>query len=147
YRRDGEAFVNVIPHFVFAIADDGSGGVWLATNRGLDHRTDDNSVLLREADGLVDEVVVAVLPARDGSIWIGTRGGACRVVAGAPHCFGAAEGGPAARVLALHEDASGAIWLGTQEHGLYRYRDGTFVRFGTEHGLPSNSFFSLVEDR
>jgi signal transduction histidine kinase/ligand-binding sensor domain-containing protein len=147
YLRDGGGFRRLTDDLLFAAADDGADGVWLATNRGAVHWTDAGAERTRKAQGLADEVVAALLPARDGSVWLGTRAGACRLAAGGPpRCFRADEGGPAAKVLALHEDATGTIWLGTHEGGLYRYRDGRFVRFGTEHGLPSNSHFAVVED-
>ncbi|HPF38511.1 MAG TPA: two-component regulator propeller domain-containing protein [Phycisphaerae bacterium] len=60
--------------------------------------------------------------------------------------FGAEDGAPAGDVRGAVQDRSGAIWFSSYGAGLYRLRDGNFVRFGTTEGLPDTNLGGILED-
>lgn len=48
-------------------------------------------------------------------------------------------------IYALHKDKKGYIWMGTKQ-GLLRYDGAHFKLFTTDHGLPDNEVFNIIED-
>jgi len=108
---------------VWRIADDGGGGLWVATRTGLFHLDGTDHVLARWRTGsLPADKVEAVLRDRHGVVWIGGPGGLAHGVDGnrhfAPLALPVPGGGPA-EVSNLLEDSSGQIWIATREHGAY----------------------------
>ena len=80
-------------------------------------------------------------PAREGGMWAfrGTR--LLRYQADGTRKVMAESGNLSAN--AIFEDSSGDVWIGTKNQGLFRFRDGTFVRVPTSHSGIS----SIMEDR
>ncbi|HEY6484519.1 MAG TPA: diguanylate cyclase [Steroidobacteraceae bacterium] len=113
---------------VRAIADDGGGGVWVATEGGLDHVLPDASRIehVRHLDSdpasLPDDSVRGLYRDRRGSVWIGTAGGLVRMEADTRHLVrielpaGAGKLPVAATFL---EDSGGRMWIGTVRDGAY----------------------------
>lgn len=52
-------------------------------------------------------------------------------------------------VRCIHEDVNKNFWIGTQEAGLLLFdrKNGTFKRFTTTDGLPSNTILRMLEDK
>lgn len=50
-------------------------------------------------------------------------------------------------VRSLLEDRDGNLWLGTEQHGLYRIREGRADHYDETDGLPSARVRTLFEDR
>jgi len=52
-------------------------------------------------------------------------------------------------VRCLHEDKSGLFWVGTQDGGLLLFdrASGSYERFTTVEGLPSNTVLRILEDK
>ena len=57
-----------------------------------------------------------------------------------------AKGLSSVRFSALFEDAEGNLWIGTEDGGLTRYRNGTFVTYSTQQGLPSNRIWAFWDN-
>jgi PAS domain S-box-containing protein len=108
---------------VRAITDDGSGGVWIATNQGLDEVSPARGVirhLSHDVDpvGLPDDDIRAVLRDSAGRLWIGTRTALVRQdLPGQPLVRVPLESpqGRQASVLRIYEDAEQGIWIGTKQ--------------------------------
>jgi PAS domain S-box-containing protein len=115
---------------VFDIAEDASGDLWLATDRGVAvwQRATERFVhyrwVLPNAASLSSEGVRAVLVTRDGTLWVGTVGNGLntldrstgrfeRVATGGDPASGRGSDNGHDAVLALHEDHRGNIWIGT----------------------------------
>ncbi len=52
-----------------------------------------------------------------------------------------------ARIVASIEDAAGNLWFGSIGEGLFKYDGKSFVHFGMEQGLNSNSIYSILQDK
>ena len=113
---------------VWALDDDGHGGLWVATDRGLFHLDTSSRVvdhLRHEAgrpDSLPDDKVQAVLRDRRGTVWVGGRNGLARDPDADGHFVTVALPGPAGEAVEvshLLEDSAGRIWIGTRQHGAY----------------------------
>lgn len=113
---------------VWAIDDDGHGGLWVATDTGLFHLGADSRVVdrlhhdARRSNSLPDDKVQTVLRDRQGMLWAGGRSGLAR----SPDADGRfvavtlpTPAGEATEVTRLLEDGAGRIWIGTRQHGAY----------------------------
>ncbi len=113
---------------VRAIADDGTGGVWVGTDNGLDHLVPGMASLshLRHIEddprSLPDNRIRGLLHDREGTLWVGTASGLARLDSLAtgfvPVPLPAPEGKLPAAWNFL-EDSAGHIWIGTVRHGAY----------------------------
>ncbi len=113
---------------IMGIADDGAGGVWIATDGGLDH-LDARSGEIRQIhhrDGVAGSLptnhVSAVLRDRNGVLWVGTSQGLVRSRANSQSFTPVPL--PAlkkriASVRALFQDSVGRVWIGTSREGVY----------------------------
>jgi ligand-binding sensor domain-containing protein len=92
-----------------ALAD---GDLWVGTAAGLRRLHAGRWSVVDSRDGLPDERVGAIAPARRGGLWIGGRRGLSRWKEGRVERV---EGGglPSEVVLAVLEDRDGALWAGT----------------------------------
>jgi len=113
---------------VWDIADDGAGGVWLATDGGLDHlpaeagRVSHLRLNEREPGSVSNRNVFAVQRTPDGTLWVGSAAGLVRRGRGdrafVPVVLVTPDG-KAALVKTLFEDTSQRLWIGTQDRGAY----------------------------
>ena len=112
-----------------AIDDDGSGGLWIATDDGLDHLADpDSGRFVRPGpdsalpDTLANHRVNIVLHDRSGTLWVGGKGGAVRQRKGEA-AFTPIRLDPTRleqpEVSFLFEDGGGRLWIGTSTEGAY----------------------------
>ena len=120
---------NGISHVgIESIADDGAGGIWVATLDGLDqlspkeegvtHFRHDDS----DPDSLPDNQIWAVHRSQDGSLWVGTAHGLVRRGPGerafTPVPLPTSDG-KGALILAIFEDSRQRFWIGTNHQGAY----------------------------
>ncbi len=112
------------------IADDGTGGVWVATNRGLDRVTARDGVIghlrhdPRDPTGLADDNVRAVLRDRAGRLWIGNLGAVYRQDIDGGRLTRIGLPAAAGAVHSLEEGPDGTMWIGAKS-GAYTVRAGS----------------------
>jgi len=149
--RDGK-FTNYslanFPHspFVTSIAEDGSGTLWVATDKGL--TAFENGRLVKRSQPALPERVVpqAIYSGRDGTLWFGTSGGLVSWKDGHEHVFTAGDGLATDDVRVILDDPSGDLWVAGYG-GLSRRHEGRWSHWTEREGLPSDNIRSLYEDR
>ena len=117
------------------------------------HALDPNKTLTQyahriwgEEEGLLQPTIYSILQTRDGFIWLGTQDSLIRF--DGIH-FREIDNAPAAGlarslVRALLEDTTGNLWAASVGSGVVRIQpDGSFRRFTSNNGLPSNDAFCL----
>jgi len=118
---------------VWAIDDDGAGGVWAATSSGLFHLDGEGRVIgelhhrAGDAASLPDDTVSAMLRDHTGTLWVGTGAGLARAVNNTKAFVSVtlpARRGAVPKVLHLFEDSEGRIWAGTRQNGAYVIQPG-----------------------
>ncbi len=135
YDREHDRFVvypvgpKGISHVsVRAIAEDGQGGVWVATEGGLDHVLPDSEVVehQRHSDAdpasLPDNRVRGLLRDRHGTLWVGTATALVRQDKGSSRFERVALPAAPGKVPSpwtFLEDSAGRIWVGTIRQGAY----------------------------
>ncbi len=109
---------------VWSLDDDGAGGLWAGTNRGVAH-LDAQHRIVPAPGGAVFAVpgrkVEAVLRSRRGTLWIGDRMGLAVLGAdgrAVPVALPSADGA-VPEVMRLMEDGAGRIWAGTRARGAF----------------------------
>ncbi len=111
---------------VWSIADDGAGGIWVATSTGL-FRLDGSGRRIAQfhavpgqPNSLPDDEVFAVLRDREGVLWVGTSHGLVRSRDdGREFTAVALDGRAAPAVSRLMEDGEGRLWIGTRTDGAF----------------------------
>jgi diguanylate cyclase (GGDEF)-like protein len=126
-----------------ALWRDRAGAMWVASADGLVRWDGRQRARFDTTAGLPSRSVTAVHEDAAGTLWVGTTAGLARRE-GARFVAEPALAGEQVRVIA---DASGGgLWVGTFDNGLRRYRDGRAVAITTDHGLPSNGVFAVLDD-
>ena len=129
------------------------GHVWVATlGDGLYHFDARGALVHRftEADGLAEDVAIALGVGPEGRVWVGNGAGACYAdePGRAITCLGARDGFVTETTTAFLPDHEGGLWLGTHNSGAFRYtsfhrgRD-RFVTYDTDAGLLDDSVWGL----
>ena len=121
--------------FIFDIAEDAKGNLWIATNGGgLVHMDKSNGTFTAfrndpaDASSIGSNVVRSVFVDTDGRVLAGTRGAGLRRLDTKTGAFssvtlpGVAETDSLDSVFALFRDSAGALWVGG-DHGLVRLSD------------------------
>ncbi|MDX1498316.1 MAG: two-component regulator propeller domain-containing protein [Woeseiaceae bacterium] len=151
--------------FIWAIAEDGDGNLWLATKGGGVARWDRDSDTFTsfrhdpaDPDSLASDDIRTLLLREDGTIWVGTRDRGLDLLdpdtGKATHYRHDAEDPSSISgntVYAVLEDSRGHVWVGT-DTGLNRLLPGTgqFHRYQHEaddaNSLSANDVRTIFED-
>ncbi|MBW8890586.1 MAG: ATP-binding protein [Fibrobacteres bacterium] len=120
-----------------AVQADGSGRIWFTTLSACGY-FDGNRFQAIDPNG---GKWPTLAPSRDGGMWV-KRGFALRHYRGVGVGEMIAETGDLT-ISSLLEDHAGNLWIGTLNAGLFRYRNGGFVRVPTSQTAVT----SIMEDR
>ncbi|MTJ80820.1 MAG: diguanylate cyclase [Telmatospirillum sp.] len=153
---------------VLRLCDDGAGGVWVATNSGLDHIDPGSGTVTREvhraddARSLPNDRVRTLLRTRDGTLWVATFQGLVRRLPGTAGFEKVPVTGDRGQtiedvVTSMIEDSAGRIWFATSRSGLGRIdpsrggrEESGSARLLGGVGIPAGGLpvsFALVEGR
>jgi ligand-binding sensor domain-containing protein len=131
YRVDGDQLKspapNLRPRFFFAGRE---GDLWIGTNGyGLVHLRRRVVRMFTAADGLPNDVAMAVLSAHDGRLWVGNNCGLSVFNGKQFRIYKERDGLVNSCVWSLAEDAKNNLWIGTYGGGLFQFRDNRFVQY------------------
>jgi signal transduction histidine kinase/ligand-binding sensor domain-containing protein len=146
YRVDGDQLKspapNLRPRFFFAGRE---GDLWIGTNGyGLVHLRRRVVRMFTAADGLPNDVAMAVLSAHDGRLWVGNNCGLSVFNGKQFRIYKERDGLVNSCVWSLAEDAKNNLWIGTYGGGLFQFRDNRFVQYSTGQGLVSTIVLQIV---
>ena len=152
HDRDRDRFIvyDGLSHIsVNAIADDGAGGLWVGTGRGLDHLDPATGAIRHfhhdasDAGSLPDNHIIALCRDRSGALWVGTAHGLAYLPRDA-HRFRTislpSKSGQAPQIAALFEDSAGRMWIGTHGEGAYVIDAGQGSSGSTVEPVQENGY-------
>ena len=104
---------------ISALAADGQGGMWIATDQGLDHWPARGKRFVHfrhdtDPHSLMDNKVRSLLVDKTGRLWVGGSSGLQRLSQDGKNFETVVTG---RNVLSLFQAQDGKLWLGTREHG------------------------------
>ena len=133
---------------IYAMARDGTDGVWLATEHGLD-RLDlptNRIAPIVGGGGAMSPRNFGVLEDREGNVWLGNDHGLFVRSAGSKtfvrpsHPPGIVDTVLKDGIWTIYEDKEGRLWAGsTQSGAVYRDRDGTWHAVAGYSGYAANN--------
>jgi len=126
-----------------------SGRVWVASATNLLESADLTTwrdVPLPNLPISRNTTWLSVLELTNRNLWIGSIGyGAVLLANGIPQSHTTANGAPSNILNPVLEDPDGTVWFASTA-GLIRRRNGTWFRFGPEHGLPEALVLGALDD-
>lgn len=100
---------------------DGEGGLWIATDVGLYHATDQQTTVLQKPDELLSASVKGMATDSSQALWVGGLGGVTIVQNGkVKKTLRPTQGVPSIFVTCVEPAPDGSMWVGT-ETGIVRY--------------------------
>ena len=128
---------------------DRDGNLWFGTNGAGLIRSKDRAVrMFTSADGLPNDVTMAVLQTSDGTLWVGNNcGGLSRYTGKGFRTYSEKDGLSNSCIATLAEDGNKDLWIGTFGGGVFRFREGAFRRFSVSDGLVNNDIRRIVTSR
>ncbi len=139
---------------IYALASDRAGGIWIATDTGLDHLDLRSGTIRPVATGeAASPRNFSVLQDRHGDLWLGNNNGLFVRYAGSQRFVRPVTPEPLAasllrsQIWAIHEDAQGRLWVGSGQLGsAYRDRGGNWHDLGGSSGHPDGALQPTVRD-
>ncbi|MGB5256718.1 MAG: two-component regulator propeller domain-containing protein [Woeseiaceae bacterium] len=152
-RGNPEALSN---DFIFDIAEDKAGKLWIATNGGGLARMDRATGRVKtfrhsdaDSNTVAGNIIRRLLIDNAGSIWIGTRGAGLSQFDPATETFqhfDLGAGDPASTIFALLQDSTGTLWVGG-DHGLTLIdADGSRVDTEEWSAFGAHSVRAVLQD-
>ena len=142
---------------VYAISQDSSGRLWLATSRGVSTFDGKQFNNFSQQRNFADLKCRAILADQKNRIWIGTEGEGLKLYDGNSYRqFQPRDGIEGNLIQDIVEDSLGNIWVGMMDAGIARLavddRDSSGTtyridRFTRKNGLPVNAIYDLHLDR
>ena len=139
---------------IFALDDDRAGGVWIATDQGLDHLDLRTNAIRHVATG--SEAAprnFTVMQDRAGNLWLGNNNGLFVRRAGSSrfvrpiHPSGTVSTVLENQIWAIQEDSAGRLWVGSGQAGaVYRDTDGQWLPIPGFSGYLHGSQHATVRD-
>ncbi len=138
---DKSRYPGLRSNFIWDIAEDRSGNLWLATQGGGISRFDGTRFTSYDtADGLAHNVVNQILLAADGSLLFATENGLSRFREGRLSSYHFPNDTGANDVRALLQDPDGTLFVGRSNYWLSIFPAASFSRTLAGEGLALSGF-------
>jgi ligand-binding sensor domain-containing protein/anti-sigma regulatory factor (Ser/Thr protein kinase) len=134
------------PYRVLGLMQDSKQRLWVSTDGGGLARYEKGKIdSYSRKNGLFADSIYALAEDAAGNVWIGTSGGLNSIKEGRVRKY-TDNGLSHASVASLYVDSNDVLWIGTLGRGLFRFENGSFIRYTREHGLPDDSINSIQKD-
>jgi len=138
---DKSRYPGLRSNFIWDIAEDRAGNLWLATQGGGISRFDGTQFTSYDtADGLANNVVNQIIMAEDGSLLIATENGLSRFKEGRLSSYRFPNGANTNDIRALLQDPEGNLFVGRSNHWLSIFAAADFKGTLAGEGLAMGGF-------
>ncbi len=134
---------------IHSLAADLTGALWIGTERGLIKEKDGRQNFYTEAEGLSDNIIMALHEDRDGNLWVGTAGaGICKLTGELIVSYKETEGLPDHDVTKVVQSRTGRIYASTSHAGVAEIRESRAIPIRRSQRPPFGSAGTRVlQDR
>ncbi len=150
YRHGDSGFepIQTAHEEILSLVEDREGNLWVGTSGGGLNRIRRRAIELEGTEsGLPFGAVQSICQDAAGTLWAATQnGGLARRVEGRWTALAASESWPT-DATCVTADAQGSVWIGTRLHGLYCWRDGSFLNWGDAKKLRGQTLHTLLASR
>jgi len=129
-----------------ALADDGTGGLLVATDNGLRQFAGETDAAIALPATHRQQSPTCVLRDRHGGVWVGTRKGLLHIHEGRLDVYARTDGLSGDVISRLFEDREGNVWVATTD-GFDRFRDYAAITISGRQGLPEGAVGSVLGAR
>jgi ligand-binding sensor domain-containing protein/serine phosphatase RsbU (regulator of sigma subunit) len=145
--RDHSLFKGKEEYTVNTICQDPKGLIWFGTDRGLFRSDGVNYTWFTTEEGLSDNNVISICPAKDGMLWIGHKNGMISRYNGSSFSpFKPEEGLGAVKITDIVSDSTGVIWYSTDGEGIFRWDGKHLSNLDTKDGLSGDEVSDIEID-
>jgi signal transduction histidine kinase/ligand-binding sensor domain-containing protein len=128
-----------------ALYEDEHGTLWGSTQEGLARWDGRQFTVVAPQDKVLGAIIRVLARRAAGGLWIGTQGGGLASFSEGRIVTLSSQGNPIdGDVRGLYDDGN-SLWVGTTT-GLFRWRDGRFVRLTRAQGLFDEVVFEILPD-
>ncbi|WP_224247693.1 sensor histidine kinase [Hyalangium gracile] len=129
----------------YAVVEDEQGTLWTSTQDGLARWDGRQFALVAPKDQVLGGLIRVLKRRAAGGLWVGTQGGGLAAYSQGEIITLSSRGSPiSGDVRGLFEDGE-TLWVGTTQ-GLFRWKNGDFVRLSREQGLFDDVVFEILPD-
>lgn len=160
YRNNAADSNTISSDIVSCMLEDSQDRFWIGTSKGLNLMNRQNGTFRRyiikpqQPLRLSSDGIRCMYEDTRHNLWVGTTGGLNLLRAGTEvfTWFGVNEQNTtmlsAGYINCITEDSSGTVWIGAFHGGLNRYNaaSGSFTRYTTRQGLPSDNILNIQQD-
>jgi ligand-binding sensor domain-containing protein/signal transduction histidine kinase len=134
---------------IHALAADSTGALWIGTERGLIKRKDGRQSFYTQAEGLSNNIIMALHEDRDGNLWVGTAGGGiCKLKGELIVSYKETEGMPDDDVTKVIQSRTGRIYASTAHAGVAEIRETRAIPVPKSQGPPfGTAGLRVLQDR
>ncbi|MBN8704139.1 MAG: hypothetical protein J0M08_13820, partial [Bacteroidetes bacterium] len=135
---------------IYTMVHDKDGNIWVGTMAGISKYNGLQFENFTKKNGLAQNRVISSCIDKDGNIWFGHWAGGITKYDSKTKVFTeiVPEGiNLVKQITCIYQDASGIMWFGTDGAGLLKFTNGKFEELSKSAGLPSESIFSIAENK
>lgn len=132
---------------ISTIITDDDGNVWIGTQKKGVSAYNESEFKF----GLVPlEDVNCSAPGQGDTCWIGTDSDGLKLfdrsTGKITSYYDAADGAKPAPITTLVPSSDGGIWVGTYNGGLKKFKNGSFIHYGTAYGIETENVWTVLEN-
>jgi len=133
-------------NLVWDVSAGPTGALWVATRDGINRFDGTQFEAVPGPGGVLEQQGRSLHLDRRGTLWMAV-GRRLHTYDGSQYTVHRrVEGAPVGDVIDVAEEPSGGLWFATLQSGLVHYDEGSFTRYTTADGLPSNTLRTVAVD-
>jgi ligand-binding sensor domain-containing protein len=121
--------------------------LWIGSQSGLLRFDGNQFEYYNVSAGNNSNQIRCILHDRENNIWLGTHSGLYRYRDNSFATFDKESGLGSAFIFQIFRDRHDNLWVTSQNNGIFRGNNGTFVRYGPDDGIKANIARSGLEDK